>query len=198
MDRKTLNFYQSHSQEWAAALPQDWGPELDAFLQRLPAGARILELGCGDGRDTARMIELGFDVHPSDGSPEMARMAGEKLGRKVPVMQFQELSETQAYDAAWCHACLLHADRADLPKIIGRIHRALKPGGWHFANFKGDVDGSDTGHRDKFGRYYNYMSETALRKVYSVVPWQGLELEMLTAGSYGEGPIPWIRVLAQR
>lgn len=198
MDPKTLEFYQTRSAEWASALPHDWGPELDAFLDLLEPGATILELGCGDGRDTQHMLARGFDVRPSDGSPEMARLASERIGRAVPVMRFEDLDEVEAYDAAWCHACLLHVPRADLPAIIRRVHRALKPGGWHFANFKGDVGGDDSGHRDDFGRYYNYMSEAALREAYSVVDWQKLRTEQLVAGSYGGGPIPWVKVLARR
>jgi SAM-dependent methyltransferase len=198
MDRDTLEFYQTRSVEWASALPHDWGPELDGFLDLLKPDATILELGCGDGRDTGHMIARGFDVRPSDGSPEMARLASEKLGRSVPVMRFEELDEIAAYDAAWCHACLLHVPRAELPGIVNRIHRALRPGAWHFANFKGDIQGDDSGHRDEFGRYYNYMSEAALRDVYSVADWQVLDLQPLVAGSYGGGPIPWVKVLARK
>ena len=110
----------------------------------------------------------------------------------------EELEEVEAYDAAWCHACLLHVLRPELPGIIRRVHRALKPGGWHFANFKGDVQGDDLGHRDDFGRYYNYMSEAALHETYSGVAWQLFRTEPLVAGSFGGGPIPWVKVLARR
>lgn len=199
MDRDTLDFYQTRSTEWASSLPHRWGPELDAFLDRLEPGARILELGCGDGRDAERMIARGFEVHPSDGSPEMARLASERLGRRVPVMRFDELDASGEYDAVWCHASLLHAKRAELPGILRRIHRALRPGGWHFANFKGDSQGDDEGHRDEYGRYYNYMSEAALEAVYTAAgPWRELEIEPFVSGTFGGGAIPWVRVLARR
>jgi len=101
VDRGTLDFYQTRAREWAAHLPCDHSPWIDAFLDELPSGARILELGCGDGRDAARMIERGFDVHPSDGTPAMARLASERLGREVPVMRFEELDADEEFDAVW-------------------------------------------------------------------------------------------------
>jgi len=199
MDPKTLEFYQTRSEEWAARMPNEWAPELDGFLDLLPTDARILELGCGDGRDSARMIARGFDVETSDGSPEMARMASQKLGREVPVMRFDELEAMEDYDAVWAHATLLHVKRADLPGILRRIHRALKPGGIHFANFKGDSQGDEEGHRDEFGRYYNYMSEAALQAAYADAgDWQSLQTEPFAAGTFEGGTIPWVRVYARR
>src|SRR5690606_11564639 len=129
MDRATRDFYQHRAAAWAAALPFEWSPWLDAFLDRLPAGARILELGCGDGREAARMIARGFEVVPSDGTPEMARLASERLGREVPVMRFDELDAREEFDAVWSQAALLHVPEAELPDVLARVHRALKPGG---------------------------------------------------------------------
>src|SRR5690606_40231029 len=55
-----------------------------------------------DGRDAEYAIARGFDVHPSDGSPNMARLAGERLGFDVPVLRFSELEAVEAFDAVWC------------------------------------------------------------------------------------------------
>lgn len=199
MDPKTFEFYQTRSREWAARMPHDWAPELDGFLDQLAPDARILEMGCGDGRDAARIIARGFTLDTSDGSPEMARLASEKLERKVPVMRFDELEAVEEYDAVWTHASLLHAQRKELPGILERIYRALKPGGLHFANFKGDSQGDEEGHRDEFGRYYNYMSEAALHDAYAQAGrWQSFRTEPFVAGTFEGGQIPWVRVFARR
>jgi cyclopropane fatty-acyl-phospholipid synthase-like methyltransferase len=47
----------------------------------LQPGARILELGCGGGRDAEAMVAAGFEVDPTDGTPEIARKAEERLGK---------------------------------------------------------------------------------------------------------------------
>ena len=194
MDAKTLEFYQSHAREWAAALPHPYSPTLDAFLDQLAPGARILELGCGDGRDAQRMITRGFAVEPSDGSPEMARLASERIGREVRVMRFEELDAECVYDAVWCYASLLHLEERALAPVLRKIHRALLPGGWHFASFKG----GDGGHRDDFGRFYSYIPADRLRSAYEdAAPWASLALSSRHGGSFGGTPTIWHNVTAQ-
>jgi hypothetical protein len=57
------------------------------------------------------MLQRGFDVHPTDGVPEMARKAEIRLGRRVRVMRFDELDSSEEYDAVWASASLLHVPR---------------------------------------------------------------------------------------
>ncbi|KPL67924.1 hypothetical protein SZ64_07205 [Erythrobacter sp. SG61-1L] len=195
MDPQTAEFYRTRSREWAAALPRELRPELDAFLDGLAPGARILELGCGDGRDAQRMIERGFDVDTSDGVPEMAELASERIGRPVPVMLYEELEAEGEYDAAWCHASLLHVPLADLPGILARIHRALKPGAPFYANYKG----GDGGHRDDFGRYYSYLSVADLEAAYrTAADWAELGFVTTQGGSFGGTPTIWHSVTARK
>lgn len=195
MDDKTQDFYRERGADWAAHLPHEWSPQLDPFLDRLNPGARILELGCGDGRDAARMIERGFNIHPSDGVHEMARMASERLNRKVTVLPFDQLAEDQAYDAVWAHASLLHVARDALPDVLRRVYRALRLGGFHFANFKG----GEAGARDKFGRYYNYLSNEGLHKAYERAGhWTLLEFASAEGGSFDGQRLIWHDVISQR
>jgi SAM-dependent methyltransferase len=196
MDSRTLEFYETHGKEWAHAHPPgSYGRELDAFLDRLAPGATILELGCGDGRDAARMIERGFDAHPSDGSPGMAALASERLGRDVPVMQFYELEAVAEFDAVWCQSSLLHIAEDELPGTLARIHRALKPGGWHWASFKGGQGGG----RDQFGRFFSYLPADRLEAAYRTAGhWAELTLSSGEGFSYGGAPTPWHNVLARK
>ncbi|OYX16228.1 MAG: hypothetical protein B7Z07_03115 [Sphingomonadales bacterium 32-67-7] len=195
MDPQTAEFYRTRSREWAAALPRELRPELDAFLDQLAPGARILELGCGDGRDAQRMIERGFDVDTSDGVPEMAQLASERIGRPVPVMLYEELEAEGEYDAAWCHASLLHVPLADLPGILARIHRSLRPGAPFYANYKG----GEGGRRDDFGRYYSYLSVANLEAAYrTAADWADLGFVTTQGGSFGGTPTIWHAVMARK
>lgn len=195
MDRETLAFYEQRGREWAAALPAAHSPELDAFLDRLAPRARVLELGCGDGRDAERMIALGFDVHPSDGSPHMARLASERLGREVPVLCFADIDAVEAFDAVWCQATLLHVPEGDLPAVLGRIHCALRPGGHHWASFKG----GEGGGRDPHGRFFSYLSAERVEAAYrAAAPWAEFEISTHDGYSFGHVPTPWHNVLARK
>ena len=196
MDRQTLNFYQQRASEWAAALPAAWSPQLDGFLDLLPPGASIVELGCGDGRDAARMTARGFDAHPSDGSSAMALLASERLGRPVPVMRFNELVAMEAFDAVWCQASLLHLPEDALPGVLSRIHRAVRAGGLHRASYKDGTGGS----RDKFGRFFSYLPADRLEAAYrNAGTWAELSIGTHREGSsFGGGPTVWHHVLARK
>ncbi len=160
-DAATIRFYRENAAEYVER-PQRSFARLHSFLAALPRGAKILELGCGSGRHSAEMIALGFDVRPTDGTPEMAAEAARRLGRPVETLRFDQLDEYERYDAVWASACLLHVPKADLEGVLARIWRALRPGGLFYASFKeGNADG-----RDILGRYYNYPSEDWLRACY--------------------------------
>ncbi len=191
-DDATLNFYALQSQAYAAKTADTPPDGLDGFLDTLPAGARILELGCGSGRDSAHMLSRGFDVTPTDGSPEMAALAGQRLGRPVAILPFDQLTAVNLYDGIWANACLLHVPRPALPGILLRIRTALRTGGVFHASFKaGEQEG-----RDRFARYYNYPSESWLRDCYEAAGWTTMRIETRDGGAYDGEPTRWLRVHA--
>lgn len=199
MDPQTAEFYSTRAEEWASALPGEWYIDLDSFLDRLPPGARILELGCGDGRDAERMIARGFTVDASDGVEEMAALASRRLGRPVPVMRFDELEADGVYDAAYARASLLHVPLDELPGVLARIHRALKPGGWHYASYKGSHEGGRDGGRDGHGRFYSYLLREDLEAAYGEGgEWPLLEIGSSDGSSFGGVPTLWHTVIARR
>src|SRR5258706_15592443 len=147
----------------------------------LPPQARILELGCGGGWAAEAMIAAGFEVDPTDGTPEIARKAEERLGRRVRVMRFDELDALESYDAIWASASLLHVPRSSLPEILTLVFKALKPGGLHFASYKGgDAEG-----RDRYGRYFNYLSREEVTEAYRRSgPWEVVSVTEYRGGGY--------------
>ena len=193
-DETTIGFY---AQKVAAYTTRGQGPDrrrIDAFLAALPAGASILELGCGAGQDSEYMIAKGFRVRPTDGTPAMAQAAQRRLGVPVATLLFDELDEVGTCDGIWANACLLHVPRAAVPGVIGRIHAALKAGGVFYASFKaGEAEG-----RDQFDRYYNYPSATWLRALYAALPWRDVVIEAEAGSGYDRKPTDWLHVTATR
>jgi SAM-dependent methyltransferase len=174
VDEDTLQFYRSNAQAYAGREITSRQAQLNRFLLLLQPGAAILELGCGAGGDSAEILARGFDLSPTDGSPEMAEVASRRLGRPVETLLFHDLDEVEAYDGVWANACLLHVPRPDLAQVLTLIWRALKSGGLFYASFKaGEEDGRDT-----LNRYYNYPSPEWLRDTYaSAGSWMSLAIE---------------------
>ena len=194
-DQATLDFYDREAPVYVASGTGGVSRWLDGFMAALPAGARVLELGCGGGRDAEAMLARGFDVHPTDGTAVMAAKAADRLGRPVTVMRFDQLAEVEAYDAAWCHASLLHVPRDDLGDVLALVFRALRPGGLHFANYKaGGVAG-----RDVRGRYFNYPDRAALIDAYAASgAWEIESLVDYVGGGFDGGAGPWLAITARR
>jgi SAM-dependent methyltransferase len=194
VDEETLQFYRSNAQSYA-----DWAKapsmRLRGFLALLPAGGSILELGCGAGNHSAVMLDAGFQVRATDGSPEMAEIASRRLGHPVEAMLFHELDEREAYDGVWASACLLHVPRHELAGILGRIHRALKPSGVFYASFKiGEGDG-----RDNLGRYYNYPAPEWLQATYSAAgTWDSLVSDTSAIQSFDQTPADMLHLVVRK
>lgn len=194
-DARTLAFYAAEAPVYTASGKLGVSRHLDRFLDRLPAGADILELGCGGGRDAAHMMARGFAVDATDGVAEIAAKAEAQLGRPVRVMRFGELDAAGRYDAIWASASLLHVPRRDLPGVIARIHRALRPGGLHFASYKsGEAEG-----RDRFGRYFNYLARAELESTYrEAAVWDLLDITEGVGGGYDGAQGPWVQITLRR
>ena len=194
-DQATLDFYEKEAPLYVSRGKGGVSRWLDDFMQALPAGAVILELGCGGGRDAEALFAHGFDVHPTDGTPSIAAKAEERLGRPVRIMRFDELSDVSIYDAVWANASLLHVPRVALVNVLALIFRALKPGGLHVATYKaGGVAG-----RDMLGRYFNYLDRQALTEAYSRSgQWEVVAVVDYVGGGYEGGQGPWIAITARR
>jgi len=189
-DNATLEFYARNAVTYAAQEP---GPflHLGQFLARLAPGAAVLELGTGGGHDAAHMIAAGYDVTPTDASPELAKQAEARIGRPVLIMRFDELEADAGYDGVWASACLLHAPVAELTDDLARIHRSLKPGGIFHASFKA---GRGEGY-DALGRYYNYRDPQTLVAHYrDAANWTSLDLEETDGSGYDGQPTRWLWV----
>ena len=190
----TSSFYADNASIYAARERNLPTSRLDAFLAALPAGASILELGCGAGQDAAYMLSRGFDITPTDGSAELANEAEKLIGGPVRIMRFETLDVSTAFDGIWAEASLLHVPRSDLPNIFGRILRALKDGGIFHSSFKaGDAEGQDT-----LGRYYNYPSAEWLTALLSEGGWNDIAMTEADGGGFDGKPTRWLYVSARK
>ena len=106
------------------------------FTDRLPTGARILDAGCGSGRDARAFLDQGFNVIAIDASAGMAAQASARLGVEVRLMQFEDLEFVEEFDGIWASASLLHVPGSEIPAILERFAAALKPGGILYLSFK--------------------------------------------------------------
>lgn len=175
--RETIGFYDANATSYVAdTAGVEFGALQREFAQRLPEGGRVLDLGCGSGRDSLAFLRAGFAVDAVDGSARMAEAAGGLTGLPVAHALFSDYEPKGPYDGIWACSSLLHVPAAELPVIISKYARALKPGGTFYLSFK---LGSHDGMRG--GRWFTDLDEPALRALIAEVP--GLRVDRVDVTS---------------
>src|SRR5229473_5217581 len=90
-------------------------------------GERILDLGCGDGALTEKIVAAGAQVVGVDASSDMVS-AAKRLGLDARVMDAHNLGFNSEFDAVFSNAAM-HWMKHDPDAVIQGVCRALKPGG---------------------------------------------------------------------
>ena len=141
----TRSYYDAHAKEYAElTVKADMSPAYDRFLAYLPAGAGILDAGCGSGRDSLCFIKKGYDVTMLDASAGMCRCAEALTGRRALCMKFDEIEFADRFDGIWACASLLHVSEKELESVLTKFYRALRAGGVLYASWKyGETDRQD-------------------------------------------------------
>lgn len=128
----------------------------DALLAAIegPPPFRLLDLGCGPGRDLAAFQALGHAAVGLDGCASFVDMARGATGCEVLHQDFLALDLPAArFDGVFANASLFHVPRRELPRVLGELRTALAPRGVLFAsNPRGDDEEGWSG--DRYGAYY--------------------------------------------
>ncbi|WP_051204728.1 class I SAM-dependent methyltransferase [Butyrivibrio sp. VCD2006] len=119
-----------------SSIDADMSDMRDRFLKFIPDGGKLLDAGCGCGRDSKAFHDAGYEVIAFDASEEMCKMASAYIGRSVRNLRFEEIDYDGIFDGVWACASLLHVTEGNLPNVMERIYRSLKPGGVLYASFK--------------------------------------------------------------
>ncbi len=157
----TLAWYERNAAAFAAdTAGVDLGHLYAPFLGRVPGGGRVLDAGCGSGRDAAAFAARGYRVVATEPCEALARRAEALLGAPVLRLRFEEMRFAAEFDGVWACASLLHVPRRDLPGAVAACLRALRPGGVLFASFK-----HGRGERERDGRRFTDLDEAGWAEV---------------------------------
>lgn len=129
------------------------------FLKNI-CGNRILDLGCGSGRDSVYFQMLGFDVTGLERNTELAKIASDNGVDKVICQDIIEHRPTFLYDGIWACASLLHIKKTHLPALFNHLYNILTTQGVLYCSFKyGDFEG----YRN--GRYFVDLTESTFTQI---------------------------------
>ena len=155
---ETLAYYNQNAEAFIAGTEHaDMSQQYGFFRKHLPQTGKLLDLGCGSGRDSAYFASLGFQVTALDGSRALCQRVKENLGIDALCMGFEDLAFEEEFDGIWACASLLHVKKSDMADILLKVSKALKPGGIVYASYK-----YGTQERICNGRFFNDYTEKDL------------------------------------
>ncbi len=159
ISRATRGHYEASAASfWESTRDHDVSQNIDALLRSIPGEGpfRILDFGCGPGRDLLALRELGHRPVGLDGALAFVRMARELAGVEVWHQDFLALDLPEAeFDGVFANASLFHVPLQELLRVLGEIHECMRPGGVLFAsNPRGRNQEGWDGSR--YGTYHDY------------------------------------------
>lgn len=162
---ETKEYYQNNAQAFFDdTVNADISEQYDRFLKYIPNGGKILDFGCGSGRDTKAFLQKGYCVDAIDGSSELCKLASDYCGIQVKCMDFYDLSDIEKYNGIWACASLLHIPKSEMPIILSKMKNALVNNGVIYASFKlGDFEGN------RNGRFFSDINPAIFDKLISDV-----------------------------
>lgn len=195
MSNPTIEYYNRNAISFAESTGVvDVAHLYKGFLELIPRGGRILDAGCGGGRDSKRFLELGYEVEAFDASIELCRLASKMTGIKVNCCTFQSYSsDLEAFDGIWACASLLHLQPDDLPEVLDRFSTFLKRNGVFYVSFKTLVDKEKADER-----YFCPMTQVNLELLINGCPTLNIDRWWKTNDSRPDRRDCWVNALLVR
>jgi SAM-dependent methyltransferase len=188
------DYYDAHGEAFFA---DTFGADLTdlyaRFCHYLPPGARVLDAGCGSGRDALAFHQAGYEVTAFDGSTKMAVPARDHTGLPVQLLTFDEVAWESVFEGVWANASLLHVPREGLVAVAAKLAKTLKVSGVMFASFKfGETE------RLKDGRHFTDQTEASLQRLLMEVGLDAREIWTSADVRPGRAHERWLSALAAR
>lgn len=167
--RRTINSYDEMAEEYCSKTMEDGDRELqekmlDRTVSSLKDDARIIDLGCGDGRDTSYLKRKGFDVVGMDLSRPMVDLARKKYHDSTFIQM--DMRDTifpdNTFHCAWANASIINLPKSELSTFEAEVHRIITDDSiFAFSFKKGEGEGMENGDvlKEKpYPRYFSYFT----------------------------------------
>ncbi len=175
--------------------------EAKEFIHKLSQKSRILDLGCGPGRDAKIFADRGFEVIGIDASPKMIEIAKEQVPQAEFLIVLIEEMEfpPEFFEGIWASGSLLHLSKPTFLAVIAKIHTCLQEDGCFYLSLKeGEGEGTELDHRyNGLPKYWAYYREEEVKKI---LAWQGFrEIVIKTSPPKDVYQThPWMRILCMK
>lgn len=191
----SVQFYNDNAKFYVNSIESaDISEQLQSFLKYIPKGGKILDGGCGTGRDSLHMFKQGYDVIAFDASEKMADIAAKNTGLDISVNTFEEIELPKNYfNGIWCMSSLLHVHRDDMSNVLNKLYDSLKHGGYFYCTYK--LRNSDF---EDGGRYFTCYDEQGFRDLIKETKFSIDDISVVSDSRPCRSDEKWLCVLLQR
>lgn len=194
-DKCTIQYYNNQASTYEATvaninLPDQWR----TFASHIKPKGKILDVGCGGGRDILHFQSLGFTVEAIEPATELANIARKKTNAKILELSIEELKAECEFDGVWACASLLHVPILNFQQAIQRISNATKAFGYIYISLKegsGEVRKPD-------GRLFSNFTESQVGRIIENIDSLEIVKSWITEDAAERANIRWLNFLLRK
>lgn len=195
-DRIAQDYYQDHKDDpWNSRFTK-------LFSESLFPGAKVLDLGCGPGIETEKLVGKGFKVHGLDLSPGLLEIAR----KRIPDAVFTEANileplpyESDFFDGIFCKAALLHIPHKEIEPVLQEIRRILKDKGVLYISVKkgsGEKIIQENDYGYAYERFFSFWESKELEPIFEKFHFSVIEKSQDSHQTYNTHT--WLKYLLKK
>ena len=201
MDQSTLKYYSDNAAQVAERYESVVSDLSAHFADSFSKGGKILDIGCGSGRDLAVLYKLGYDCYGVDPTPEFVAIAQQlhsELENRIFLGKLPDLQVlfNDNFDGVLCSAVLMHIDIEQLPATAMAIKSCLKVGGRLLYSVPSKRLDVVVSNRDANGRLFIPDQAVRLNSLFSSIGFTEIT-SWNNSDSMGRDSVEWVSVLLE-
>ncbi len=201
MDQSTINFYRDNAREVAERYESVVSDLSKHFSETFTTGLKILDIGCGSGRDLSVLDELGYDCYGVDPTPQFVEIAQEihpELKDRIILGALPDLSVPfdGEFDGVLCSAVLMHIEVDQLSDAAIAIKACLKVGGRLLFSVPSKRLDVVSENRDQNGRLFIPNQANRLKSIFEELGFKTIST-WNNSDSMGRDAVAWESVLME-